>query len=85
MEGYRPQRLRAHERTIQSLRLTIGAHPRIVDTLDGVRRKRNLSNYERAGATSPSEADEVYRLATTLREDVVQWLVDRHPDLVGDV
>jgi len=81
-EGYRPERLRAHERAIQSLRLTIAADPRLVDTLDGVRRKRNLTNYERAGTTSPSEANEVYRLATRLREDVVKWLVDRHPDLV---
>jgi len=81
-EGYRPERLRAHERAIQSLRLTIAADPRLVDTLDGVRRKRNLINYERAGTTSPSEANEVYRLATRLREDVVKWMVDRHPDLV---
>jgi len=42
----------------------------------------NLTNYERAGTTPPSEADEVYRVATRLREDVVEWLVDRHPDLV---
>jgi len=81
-EGNRPERLRAHERAIQSLRLTIAADPRLVDTLDGVRRKRNLINYERAGTTSPSEANEVYRLATRLREDVVKWMVDRHPDLV---
>lgn len=83
-EGYRPERLRAHERAIQSLRLTIAADNRLVDTLDGVRRKRNLINYERAGATSPSEADEVHRLATRLRADVVKWLIDRHPDLIGD-
>jgi hypothetical protein len=81
-EGYRPERLRAHERAIQSLRLTIAADSRFVDTLDGVRRKRNHTNYERAGTTSPSEANEVYRLAIRLREDVVKWLVDRHPDLV---
>ena len=83
-EGYRPERQRSHERAIQSLRLTITADARLVDTLDGVRRKRNLTNYERAGTTSPSEANEVYRLATQLREDVMKWLVDRHRDLVPD-
>ena len=83
-EGYRPARQRAHERAIQSLLLTIAADASLVDTLDGVRRKRNRANYERAGTTSPSEANEVYRLATRLREDVVQWLVDRHPGLVRD-
>ena len=83
-EGYRPERQRSHERTIQSLRLTIAADARLVDTLDGVRRKRNLGTYERAGTTSPSEADEVYRLAIRLREDVVKWLADGHPNLVPD-
>ena len=54
-EGYRPERQRSHERAIQSLRLTIAADARLVDTLDGVRRKRNLSNYDRAGTTSARE------------------------------
>lgn len=80
-EGFRPERQRGHERAIQSLRLTIGADARLVDTLDGVRRKRNLSNYERAGTTSPSEADEVYRLAVDLREHVVGWLARYHSGL----
>ena len=70
--------------SVESLRLTIAADNRLVDTLDGMRRKRNLINYERAGTTSRSEASEVYRLATRLREDVLKWLVDRHPDLVPD-
>ena len=83
-EGYRPERQRAHERAIQSLRLTIAADTRLVDTLEGMRRKRNVSTYERAGTTSPSEADEVYRLATRLREDVMTWLADRHADLLPD-
>ena len=45
----------------------------------------DLGTYERAGTTSPSEADEVYRLAIRLREDVVKWLADGHPNLVPDV
>lgn len=82
-EGYRPERQRAHERAIQSLRLTIGEAARIVDTLDGVRRKRNVSSYERAGAASPSEAQEVYRLTVALRKRVLQWLKEQHPELIG--
>jgi hypothetical protein len=83
-EGFRAERQRAHERAIQSLALTIGADARLVDTLEGVRRKRNLSNYERAGTTSPSEADEVWQLAARLRERVMAWLAERHPHLLPD-
>jgi len=52
-----------------------------VDTLDGVRRKRNLGNYERAGTASAGEAQEVYAIATKLREHVLAWLRRQHPDL----
>jgi hypothetical protein len=81
-EGYRPDRQRAHERAIESLRLTIGESARIVDTLDGIRRKRNVGNYERAGAASDAEAREVHRLAIELRKRVMRWMKERHPDLV---
>jgi hypothetical protein len=80
-EGFRPGRERAHERAIQSLRFTVGAEPELVATVDGVRRKRNLSNYERAGSASVSEAQEVYAIATKLREDVLAWLRRHHPEL----
>jgi hypothetical protein len=67
-EGYRPARERAHERLL-------------VDTLDGVRRKRNISNYERAGTASISEAREMYKIATDLRNRVLAWLRVTHPEL----
>lgn len=82
-EGYRPERQRAHERAIQSLRFTIGESARAVDTLDGIRRKRNRGNYERAGAASDGEAREVLRLAIDLRKRVVRWMKERHPDLMS--
>jgi hypothetical protein len=82
--GYRPNRQRAHERAIQSLRLTIELDQAVVDTLDAIRRKRHLSNYERAGATSSAEADEVYGLAQSLRERVLVWLKIEHPELLSD-
>lgn len=83
-EGYRPDRSRGHERAIQSLLFTVGLEQDLVDTLDGVRRKRNLTTYERAGTTSPSEADEVYQLAANLRERVREWLGKKHPDLLSE-
>lgn len=80
--GYRPTRIRGHERAIQSLRHTVGLDQDIVDTLDAVRRKRNLSNYERAGTASPSEAEDVYQLVKGLRLQVVTWLEERYPELL---
>src|SRR5204863_10028055 len=59
-EGYRPARERGHERAILSLGYTVGSAAKTIDLLDVVRRKRNLSNYERAGTTARTEADELY-------------------------
>ena len=80
--GYRPTRIRGHERAIQSLRHTVGLDRDLVATLDAVRRKRNLSNYERAGAASPSEAEDVYQLVKGLRIQIVTWLEEHHSDLL---
>ena len=80
-QGYRPARERAHERTILSLRFTVGIEGRLVDTIDGVRRKRNISNYERAGTASASEAGEMHRIAADLRSRVLAWLKAAHPEL----
>lgn len=81
-EGYRPARERAHERAILSLHFTLGTAVRTIDLLDIVRRKRNQINYERAGTTSATEADELYRVASQLRADVIHWLGQHHPTLV---
>jgi hypothetical protein len=53
--------------------------------LDAVRRKRNLSNYERAGIASQSEADEIYKLAVSLRKEVINWLKQSHPELLAEI
>jgi len=81
-EGFRADRLRAHERAIQSLRYTVGADRNVVDVLDAVRRKRNVSSYERAGAATEGEVKEVYLIAATLRDNVRAWLAERHPELL---
>lgn len=80
--GYRAERQRAHERAIRSLRFTVGIDQGTVDTLDAVRRKRNLVNYERAGTVSDSEAQEVFDLVMDLRTRVTDWLRQEHPELL---
>jgi len=81
-EGYRPERQRSHERAVQSLRYTVDLSQDAIDTLDAVRRKRHLSNYERAGTASYQEAEEVYDLAVGLRQTVLDWLGINHPALL---
>ncbi|NLE95020.1 MAG: hypothetical protein GX600_04940 [Dehalococcoidia bacterium] len=80
--GYRPGREAHHYRAIQSLRFTVGIDPDLVDQLDGFRRKRNISDYERAGGVSEHEAREMLALARTLRETVEAWLRASHPELM---
>ena len=80
--GYRPGRDRAHERAILSLRETVGVAAKTVDLLDTIRRKRNQMTYEHAGTTSAAEADQLHQVVTSLRGDVVRWLIEKHPTLV---
>ena len=54
---------------------------RFLDALDGFRKKRNVSSYDVAGAVSDKEADEMLKLATSLRADVEKWIRATRPDL----
>ena len=82
-EGYRVDRQRAHERAILSLRFTVELEKDHIAVLDGVRRKRNIANYERAGTASAGEAEEVFQLACDLRTRVMEWLKRNHPHLLA--
>jgi site-specific recombinase len=81
-EGYKPEKLRAHERTIESLRHTIGLDRKTVDVIDAVRRKRNRSSYEHAGAASDGEVNELLRIAADLRRKIADWVNKEHPELI---
>lgn len=80
--GYRAGHEAHHYRAIQSLAFTINASTDLVDQLDTFRKKRNISDYERAGAISDQEAKEMLALAKTLREMVTAWLKKNHPQLI---
>jgi len=70
-----------HFRVIQSLEFTTGPGRKFIDTLDGFRKKRNVSSYDVAGAVSDKEADEMLKLATSLRADVEKWMRATRPEL----
>ncbi|HTT23394.1 MAG TPA: hypothetical protein VMG82_30990 [Candidatus Sulfotelmatobacter sp.] len=80
--GYRASRDNHHYRVIQSLEFTTAASRKFIDTLDGFRKKRNVSSYDIAGAVSDKEADEMFKLATSLRADVERWIRETHPELL---
>jgi hypothetical protein len=79
--GYRAAREAHHYRTLHSLALTLGLQKLQVAKLDKFRVKRNISDYERAFMTSEKEAEEMLALAKELRERVLKWLRDNHPEL----
>ena len=81
--GYRASREMHHYRVIGSLAFTIGAGVDFINKLDKFRKKRNISDYEAAGAISDGEAKEMLRLAKGLRKDVEGWLGKAHPELLG--
>jgi len=71
-----------HYRVIQSLEYTTAPESKLIDTLDGFRKKRNLSSYDVAGSVSDGEAEEIFKLATRLRADVEKWIAAVRPELL---
>lgn len=82
--GFRTGRGESHHyRVIQTLALTIGADAETVDEFDAFRKKRNMADYERAGAVSDKEATEMIEFARRLRREVKDWLRAKHPSFLG--
>jgi hypothetical protein len=83
--GYRAVREQHHYRVVHSLVLTLRAPAELVQALDGFRKKRNFSNYQRSGGVSDSEAKAMRELAETIKDAVITWLRERHPHLMRHV
>ena len=81
--GYRAGRQAHHYRIIQSLAHTIAAEPNTINQFDKFRKKRNIGGYEVAGMISQHEADEMKSLAKKLKDQIVTWLHQKHPELMG--
>ncbi|PYX75381.1 MAG: hypothetical protein DMG78_04490 [Acidobacteria bacterium] len=80
--GYRASRDNHHYRVIQALEFTVAPDRKLIHTLDGFRKKRNLSNYDVAGSISDREAEEMLQLAKSLRADVEKWIRRTYPELI---
>ena len=72
-----------HERTINSLKLTLRADSRLIAQLNGFRKKRSNITYDAAGTTSQSEVDNLLEIANDLYKFVIRWLRETHSDLIS--
>jgi hypothetical protein len=80
--GYRTSGEGGHYWTIQSLAFTLQLDTSTITKFNKFRQKRNISDYEMIGMVSEQEVSEMVALAKTLRETVVAWLKNNHPELV---
>jgi len=82
-KGYRVEHDTSHHyRTIESLEFTLGLDRKLIDRLQAFRKKRNVSDYERIGAVSEREVEEMLGLAKFLRAEVERWIKENFPGLV---
>jgi hypothetical protein len=83
-EGYKAERTLQHYRTIQALPLILGDKYKMdAEYLDSCRSKRNIAEYNRAGTVSGTEADELVGFVKNFKEEVVRWLMGKHPQLIN--
>ena len=82
VEGYLAAHGLQHYRTIQAMPLILGEsrkHDAIY--LDSCRTKRNIVEYDLAGAASELEAKELLQFAKEFKKDVLSWVKEKHPEL----
>jgi hypothetical protein len=82
--SFRAQREQHHCRVIQSLALTLKTDRGTIAALEAFRKRRNVSDYQRAGTISNHEADEIVEIARRLHADLLVWLGKNHPELMPD-
>ena len=71
-----------HLKTIESLELTIKASPKLIQRFKTFNNKRNKSVYDVAGAVSDQELDAMVNLANELKNSILAWLQESHPELL---
>ena len=80
-EGYRPEKVLAHYRTIRALPHILGNDKQSdADYLDTCRIKRNTVEYDYIGGVTKENATELRHYVQELKEDVIRWLTINHPE-----
>jgi uncharacterized protein (UPF0332 family) len=84
VSGYKPEKTLQHYRTIQALPLILGQHYKEdAKYLDTCRNKRNIAEYDYVGAISSDDVIELIKFVNELRQVIMQWLKEKHPQLVS--
>jgi HEPN domain-containing protein len=83
--GYRASREAYHYYVIQSLSFTLQLEERIIRRLHKLRRKRNISDYERPGTVTEQEAQDMVELAKLIRQQVEEWIRNNHKELAREI
>lgn len=82
-EGFIPERNLAHYRTIQAMSLILGNRKEDdVNYLDTCRIKRNTIEYDYAGGTTHTDADELIKMVSELKMETMEWFKNNHPELL---
>lgn len=82
--GYQAEKTLQHYRTIMAMPLILGPKRKgDAPYLDACRAKRNVVEYDMAGAATHEDAAELSAFASELRGDVIEWLSLNHPRLLS--
>ncbi len=68
-----------HQTAIQALRLTVGLDAKTVIILDGLRKQRNINDYD-GDPVSPTAVEECRKQAQALLAHVREWLKANRPE-----
>jgi len=74
-----------HQKTIESLELTVHAEPALIQKLKVFSKKRNATSYDVTGNISKQELEQVLLVAEELRKRVVEWLQENHAGLLEKI
>lgn len=81
-QGYRPSHGSHHYRTITALPLILGeGKKQDAEYLNACRMKRNKAEYDYAGVATDMDADELLEFSKGFKDEVEEWLEQKHPDL----
>ena len=81
---YIPEKALQHYRTIQALPVILGnTYKEDAKYLDTCRNKRNTAEYDYVGVACADDVDELIDFVQELRETIIKWLEEKHPQLVS--
>jgi hypothetical protein len=83
-EGYRPENVNAHFRTLQAISEILGDKRKSdADYLNTCRSQRNTVEYDHIDGATEDDASELIEYSQDLKLDVLEYLTNKYPDLLA--